>query len=549
MMVTERQAEAGTGTEPAGGSCAAPSGRRPLFVNELLEEQRQLGTAAAEFSAWHDGGGDAEPAQAKHYRNLIPFSKPGRGEQYAFEVNLDKCTGCKSCVAACHSLNGLDDSESWRDVGVLIGDVMVPYLQTVTTACHHCLDPACANGCPVLAYEKDAATGIVRHLDDQCIGCSYCILKCPYDVPKFNGKRGIVRKCDMCQQRLAVGEAPACVQSCPSEAIAIRVVSIDGVDREIARGARELLPGAFDSSYTRPTTRYVSAKPPPEADSLHTDGGIHLEEAHWPLAWMLVLTQMAAGMFAAAAMLPGGIAGAVSVGGLGVLFAGLLASVLHLGQPWRAWRCFLGWRKSWLSREILVFGGFFGSGALACLTGSPVLVALTALAGLAGVFCSAMVYVDTRRAFWSAPLTFTRFAGTTMMLGLAAAAAAVALSAAQGRGHAGWVTALVTTALVLRAGGLAFEIVSFTRARRAPGHPNHLSARVMAQLKAVTLRMVGGLSVSAVILGLLAIATKAPVWVAGFLLTLFASQVLERHLFFVAVRAPRMPGISLHSDP
>ena len=42
----------------------------------------------------------------------------------------------------------------------------------------------CLNGCPVLAYEKDPVTGIVRHLDDQCIGCQYCMLKCPYDVPQ-----------------------------------------------------------------------------------------------------------------------------------------------------------------------------------------------------------------------------------------------------------------------------------------------------------------------------------------------------------------------------
>ena len=55
----------------------------------------------------------------------------------------------------------------------------------------------------MLAYEKDPVTGIVRHLDDQCIGCSYCILKCPYDVPKYSRARGIVRKCDMCHSRLA----------------------------------------------------------------------------------------------------------------------------------------------------------------------------------------------------------------------------------------------------------------------------------------------------------------------------------------------------------
>src|SRR5690606_34885961 len=59
-----------------------------------------------------------------------------------------------------------------------------PVLQHVTTACHHCVEPGCLHGCPVLAYEKDPVTGIVRHLDDQCIGCTYCVLMCPYEVPQ-----------------------------------------------------------------------------------------------------------------------------------------------------------------------------------------------------------------------------------------------------------------------------------------------------------------------------------------------------------------------------
>jgi len=85
------------------------------------------------------------------------------------------------------------------------------------------------DGCPVLAYDKDETTGIVRHLDDQCIGCQYCILKCPYDVPKYSESRGIVRKCDMCHDRLSVGEAPACVQACPNEAI--RIITVNQEDR------------------------------------------------------------------------------------------------------------------------------------------------------------------------------------------------------------------------------------------------------------------------------------------------------------------------------
>ncbi len=181
------------------------------LVEELLADQQNL-TAVERFSRAHDEQGFAP--NARSYRDLIPLEAPRPGEQYAFEVELDKCSGCKACVTACHSLNGLDENETWRDVGLLVSAPSKPWKpvpaiqQTVTTACHHCVDPACLNGCPVLAYEKDPVTGIVRHLDDQCIGCQYCVLKCPYDVPKYNARLGIVRKCDMCSSRLAAVKRP-----------------------------------------------------------------------------------------------------------------------------------------------------------------------------------------------------------------------------------------------------------------------------------------------------------------------------------------------------
>ena len=207
------------------------AGANSSLVEAMLREQQSL-TAVDRFSKKHDeghgtqGGSSCQvPAQAKYYRDLIPLDRPKPGQQYAFEVDLDVCTGCKACVAACHSLNGLDGPEVWRTVGLLHGGTEAePQQQTVTTSCHHCVDPACLNGCPVQAYDKDPVTGIVKHLDDQCIGCQYCTLMCPYDAPKYSPERGIVRKCDMCTDRLAADEAPACVQACPNGAIRIQVV-------------------------------------------------------------------------------------------------------------------------------------------------------------------------------------------------------------------------------------------------------------------------------------------------------------------------------------
>src|SRR5437870_1163324 len=156
-----------------------------------------------------------------------------------------------------------------------------------SSACHHCVDPACLNGCPVLAYEKDSVTGIVRHLDDQCIGCQYCVMMCPYDVPKYSERRGIVRKCDMCSQRLAVKEAPACAQACPNEAIRITIVEQEAIRAEyrtetngidgpltpsLSPGGGEgeptpnsgtFVPAAPEPAFTLPTTQYISKKPLP----------------------------------------------------------------------------------------------------------------------------------------------------------------------------------------------------------------------------------------------------------------------------------------------
>jgi len=508
------------------------SEREPrTLIDELLAEQGNL-TAVERFAQKHER--NALPAQARYYRDLIPLGKPQPGEQYAFAVDLDACTGCKACVSACHSLNGLDDDELWRNVGLIHSDVPEePYQQIVTTACHHCEDPACANGCPVLAYEKDAETGIVRHLDDQCIGCQYCVLKCPYDVPKYSKKRGIVRKCDMCQSRLAVGEAPACVQACPNEAIRIEVVN-----REETPAVPRLVPGAFESSYTRPTTSYRSSRPRPESAQPADARLLRLEDPHLPLVAMLVLTQMAVGLHAA---LPfaGEHSRAMAVAAFVVLQLGLAVSVLHLGRPMKAWRAFLGLRKSWMSREIVVFGMYAGAAFGTMVLGWRVL-AMGALAlGLGGVFCSAMIYVDTRRPFWSAALTMPKFFGTTFLLGASAAGALLACL------HSPLAVTFVITAAVIQGVLFVWEAVTFSAALRDPSSDVHRSVlttmRLMPWLPRTRAWLFGISTIASigVIVGALGLTA---VWAVLALVSTLGSQLLERYNYFRAVVAPRMPG-------
>lgn len=512
----------------------------------LLKEQGTLQTPVGLFSGAHDSA-TVEPEQAQFYKQLIPLSKPGAGEQYAFKVDLDQCTGCKGCVSACHSLNGLDDHETWRDVGVIHGGGLAgaSFTQTVTTACHHCADPGCLNGCPVLAYEKDPETGIVRHLDDQCIGCQYCALKCPYDVPKYSKQLGIVRKCDMCHDRLAEGEAPACVQACPTEAISITIVNISKVT-VAAKGGAEILPTAPTASYTIPTTQYVTAREIPDnvkAGDLHA---LEPEHAHYPLVVMLVLTQLSVGLYGVALLTQTETVSMLArVAAFIAMGLGLAASTSHLGRPLGAWRAFLGLRRSWLSREIVIFGAFSGVAfaytASAFVDFIPALVIssmgwVTVLSGLLGVYCSVMIYHDTRRPFWKFPVSGVKFFGSMIGLGIAGYLTA---SAAAGSDQ---VLALIPL-LGVFAIKLAVEVKQLTHVSGVSMSPEKKSALLMLhplQMKLIARFVFCGLGL--ITYGFL-IVDSADLGLAltGFT-CLLVSELFERTLFFKAVAAPKMPG-------
>ncbi len=570
-----------------------PSASRTL-VDDLLAEQRDL-TAAARFAAWRQTS--AEPAPARWYRHLIPLTKPQPGQQYAFDVDLDRCSGCKACVSACHSLNGLDDGEAWRDTGLLVSDDWRrPYQQTITTACHHCVDPACLNGCPTLAYDKDPLTGIVRHLADQCIGCQYCVLKCPYDAPKYSARRGIVRKCDLCSNRLAAGEAPACVQACPNEAIRITLRETKDVASEFrgqsatapSRNATKsaapatseisarastapFLPAAPAPDYTLPTTRYKSSQPIPDSARAADREELHPQPAHTPLVFMLVLSQLSAGLFLfdllASFVLPAKQAATLhAIQTLAAFVVGasaMLISLLHLGRPLGAWRAFLGLRQSWLSREIVVFGlflplaGLYTASTLFPASLDPALRlalgAATALAGLLGVFSSAMLYHDTHRDFWRLPLTGGKFFGTTLLLG--AVGTLLTLAVCEPSSPASLPLALAGFLALAGAWKLAVEHRVLRRLPDDDFSPRHKTALLLAGRFGLARRC----QIAALLLGAIllpapvileircaapgALSAGLPAVAFAFLFALcLAGELMERRLFFLAVQPVKMPG-------
>jgi Fe-S-cluster-containing dehydrogenase component/DMSO reductase anchor subunit len=550
------------------GSMSWDLGGRGLLVDSLLTEQGDL-SAVERFAQFHEHA--IEPLQGRYYRALLPVSPPGPGQQLAFEVELDRCSGCKACVAACHSLNGLDDGESWRDVGLLVGSsASLPVLHHVTSACHHCLDPACLTACPVDAFEKDPITGIVNHLDDQCFGCQYCTLACPYDAPKFHAGKGIIRKCDMCGDRIRGGEAPACVQACPHEAIRIAVV--DHADIRARAGRGEFVPTAFDPSYTAPTTVYRSiATAELRSADLHRQ---KLEHSHPALVVMLVLTQLSVGGFlvelaARLAGSGGGIESRVLFAiCLGLGYAGLAASLFHLGRPHLAYRAILGWRHSWLSREVLAFGLF--SVLATALVGADVfapawaaghprlqtaLLLTAVLAGMSGVASSVMVYHVVRRPFWRASSSGVKFFGTTVVLGLASALACLGVSAfglfGGARDSAGLLLPIVAGALaLLSAAKLSFEAGDRLNRHEGSSLPLRRTAWLLrGPLKGLcTLRLALGV-LGGLFMPLLAIlgtgsGDSAIAGAAGVLalVACIGGEAIERTLFFRAVTRPKMPG-------
>jgi len=153
----------------------------------------------------------------------------------AILTDLTKCIGCEACVWACKEVNDLPRDDGARALSDTTWTAVERHGEiNVRRQCMHCLDPACASVCPVKALHK-TPEGPVVYDASRCIGCRYCMLGCPFGVPKYEWGSTLpkVRKCILCaEKRLAEGRQPACTEACPTGA------TIFGDRDELLREAR-----------------------------------------------------------------------------------------------------------------------------------------------------------------------------------------------------------------------------------------------------------------------------------------------------------------------
>lgn len=133
-----------------------------------------------------------------------------------FFIDHSRCIGCKACVQAC------EECDTHRGTSMIHLETIqrADSVQTAPQVCMHCEDPICAQVCPADAIKKTPDGIVQSSLKPRCIGCSNCVLACPFGVPKYMMAYDQMMKCDMCYDRTSIGKGPMCATVCPSGALA-----------------------------------------------------------------------------------------------------------------------------------------------------------------------------------------------------------------------------------------------------------------------------------------------------------------------------------------
>jgi Fe-S-cluster-containing dehydrogenase component len=177
-----------------------------------------------------------------------------------FFIDYSRCIGCRACVQAC------EECDTHRGVSMIHLETIErrDSVQTAPQVCMHCEDPICARVCPADAI-KQTADGVTQSsLKPRCIGCSNCVLACPFGVPKYLSAIDQMMKCDYCYDRTSVGKRPMCATVCPSQALSF--TTADHIER--TRKGKAVNEWIFGEEVVRTK---VSVVVPLDVDSVRSD--------------------------------------------------------------------------------------------------------------------------------------------------------------------------------------------------------------------------------------------------------------------------------------
>ena len=137
-----------------------------------------------------------------------------------FDFNKEKCSACGACAVACMDQCDIDILKGTPPLRSVFDIEKSGEFSFISIACLHCDDAPCVVSCPAGCLQKDADTALTVYDADKCIGCHSCSLACPYGAPSFCEDDKMI-KCDGCIGRIRYGLQPACVRTCPTEALTL----------------------------------------------------------------------------------------------------------------------------------------------------------------------------------------------------------------------------------------------------------------------------------------------------------------------------------------
>ncbi len=410
--------------------------------------------------------------------------------RYAIVADLNRCVGCQTCTSACKHANNTAPGVQWRKVlDFETGAFPTVNRAFVPVGCMHCDEPSCRDVCPTTATRK-RDDGIVTIDYDLCIGCAYCAVACPYqarsrvDLPSsaYGGKAmrhealredparlGVAQKCTLCVDLIDAGLAkglvpgvdaaatPACVSSCIAGALTMG--DLDDPDSNVAQLLRSKRHFRMHEELGNgPNIHYLydgeigDVAPPEAVPYVAEPVGLASVSPRlqtkwdWRAAANFVFGGTGTGLMAMTtlAALTGPAPWAAVPLALIFVMAGLICIWFEIGRPWRFLNVYLNPRTSWMTREAMAALPFFGFGALSWLLVSPALLALSALSGLAFLYCQARILRAAKGIpAWRHPAVVQLIVTTGLTEGAGALAIVMAATGTEARAVALALAALV----------------------------------------------------------------------------------------------------------